>query len=185
MRRPIQNGSQRVANRCLYRSEESFFRGTLTTPAARELNVALGDPMGGEFRLKHEDDWQHTFTGGLKRVHKTVDYAVNNGRERIHNLVQKLFRAPRVGDQLTYFRCTVRRSDGTPAGSAGRSRAVFSSLRSWRAGGVHPLALFDDERAISPSSTQDTYGRVYERQQETTPYRVSQRWCRYASRGAA
>jgi hypothetical protein len=50
MRRAIKNGPQRVAKRCFYRSEEPFFRCRLTTPAARELGVALRYASGGKFR---------------------------------------------------------------------------------------------------------------------------------------
>lgn len=139
-RRAIENVQHRVAKRCLYPSEKPSFRGTLTTPATCELNVALGDAMGGEMGLKHEDDRQHTFTGGLDRVHKTVNYVVNDWREDIHDRRRRFFRAPRFGGRFATFGYTARRLGGTPVRNAGRGHAGFSS-RSWVAGGVHPLGF--------------------------------------------
>jgi len=150
MRRATKNGSHGVAKRCLYCSEEPFFRGTLTTPAAGELGVALRDATGGEMGLKHEHDRQHTFTGGLQRVHETLDYLVNDKRKRVQTQTRRLFRADCGDDRIRDSPHAVRRLDGTPASSAGRSRAVFSSLKSCGTGGDHPLALFDNEGAHHP-----------------------------------
>jgi hypothetical protein len=130
MRHAIKNGPHRVAKRCLYCSEEPFLRSTLTTPAARELGVALGDAAGGEFGLQHEDDRQHAFAGGLQRVHKTLDYLVNDGRESVQQLTRRLFRAHCANDRIPHSPYAVHRLDGTPASGAGRSGAGLSAARS-------------------------------------------------------
>jgi hypothetical protein len=144
MRRVIKNGPHRVAKRCLYCSEEPFFRRSLTSSSAGKLSVALRDAKGGKFRPQYEDDRQHAFAGRLQRVHKSFDDLVNDGRKRFSKLTVRLFRARHLASALG-------RLDGVPASRVGLSRAVgFLIQRSCATSWVHSRTLGSDEETTSP-----------------------------------